>query len=189
MSKYYVYVHYRLSDNTPFYVGKGSGKRAWLQARRNPYWVATKNKYGLRVEIVFNNLSEEEAFQCERDTILEFKYFGYKLTNLSSGGEGASYKRTPETRQRMSKAFTGRKLSLETKRKIGQSRVYPKGLENTNADPNTYTFVRISDGLLFTGTRTELCNNFHLKVTLINGLFKAKKRKTACGWQLNERLP
>lgn len=63
---YYVYVHRRLSNGHPFYVGKGKDKRAWDLQGRNSYWTRTKNKHGLLVEIVFDNLSEDEAFQCEK---------------------------------------------------------------------------------------------------------------------------
>jgi len=90
INKYYVYVHRRLTDNLPFYVGKGSGNRAWRTDNRNKYWINTSNKHGYLVEIVFDELDEETAFQCEIDTILEFGYFGYPLTNMTSGGEGVS---------------------------------------------------------------------------------------------------
>lgn len=188
MNKYYLYVHYRESDGTPFYVGKGSGKRAWTTQHRNKFWENTKNKHGIKVEILFDGLSEEETFQCERDAILEFTYLGYKLTNLTPGGEGASYKRSLETRIKMGNASRGRKYSDEIKRKIGQSRTYPKGIENSNSDKESYSFIRISDGLIFTGTRIDLCSTFDLKTTLINGLFKSRKRNIACGWKLNERV-
>lgn len=181
-----MYVHYRLSDNTPFYVGKGSGNRVYTCQHRNTYWVHTKNKHGLKVEIVFDGLTEDEAFQCEKDTILEFSYFGYKLTNLTSGGEGASYKRSEETKRRMSIAFRGRQHSSETRNKIGKSRKYPTGLDNVKADKNIYHFTRISDGVVFIGTRSDLCTTFNLKTALVGGLFKTKKRKIACGWKLTE---
>lgn len=94
---FYVYVHRRADDNLPFYVGKGRKQRAWNFYSRNAYWNNTEKKHGVIVELVFENLTEEEAFQCEVDTILEFKYFDYPLTNLTVGGDGVSgYKQTPE---------------------------------------------------------------------------------------------
>jgi len=51
--KFYVYVHIKESDNTVFYVGKGSGGRAWDFYGRNVYWKNVKNKHGVRVEILF----------------------------------------------------------------------------------------------------------------------------------------
>lgn len=100
--RFYVYVHRRLPDNLPFYVGKGCGDRAWKFNERNKFWVNVKNKHGVIVEIVFDNLDENTAFQCEKDTILEFSYFGYPLTNLTEGGEGVSgYVRDDEWRRKI----------------------------------------------------------------------------------------
>ena len=66
-------------------------------------------------------MTEDEAFQCEIDTILEFKYFGYPLTNLTHGGDGVSgYKRTPEqienakqARRNSEKWYAGHKAASE----------------------------------------------------------------------------
>lgn len=63
---FYIYVHYRLSDNKPFYVGKGKELRAYSKKNRNQYWQNIVDKCGYRVEIVFENLDEETAFQCEK---------------------------------------------------------------------------------------------------------------------------
>lgn len=91
-NKFYVYVHRKKTDGKPFYVGKGTGNRAYISYRRNSYWKNVVAKHGFYVEIVFENLEESEAFQLEKDTILEFEYFGYSLTNLTRGGEGVSGK-------------------------------------------------------------------------------------------------
>jgi hypothetical protein len=58
MKKYYVYTHSDMSGKV-FYVGKGTGNRAWTK-RDGKAW---KNKYG--VEIVFDGLTEEEALDAE----------------------------------------------------------------------------------------------------------------------------
>lgn len=134
--KFYVYVHKRADDNLPFYVGKGKNKRAWSFDGRNPFWRRTQKKHGVIVEIVFEDLTEEDAFQCEIDTILEFKYFGYPLTNLTVGGEGVcGYERTAEQNEkaalarknspkwwegnrRAAEKIRGRKLSEEHRKNI-----------------------------------------------------------------------
>lgn len=184
--KYYVYLHRRLSDNKPFYVGKGSGRRAWSEQGRNKHWLNTRNKHGICVEILFDGLTENEAFDCEIDAIKELLYFAYPLTNMSTGGEGASYKRSEETKKKMSVAFKGRKHSKETRQRIGKSRSYPTGLANKKADHNKYHFIRLNDNLEFYGTRVDLVQKFNLKACLINGLFKTRKRNIACGWKLKE---
>lgn len=136
---FYVYVHRRLTDNKPFYVGKGKGNRAFTSNGRNDYWKNTKDKHGFSVEIVFENLTEDEAFQCEKDTITEFRYFGYPLTNLTDGGEGVSgikqsaetirkrvlkntgKKRTEETKLLLSNSLKGKIVSEETRKKISEA--------------------------------------------------------------------
>jgi hypothetical protein len=117
---FYVYVHRRLSDNKPFYVGKGKSRRAWDCKNRNKHWNNIVDKHGLVVEIVFDSLLETEAFQCEIDTILEFKYFNYELCNYTNGGEGLSgFKWTEEQMiNHPSKKNIGRKSSPKTIEKI-----------------------------------------------------------------------
>ena len=129
-NRFYVYIHRRLSDNKPFYVGKGCGTRAWNQSSRSDYWKRVKNKHGFKVDIVVDNLEEQESFQVAKDIILEFQYFGYPLTNHTLGGEGPSgYKFTESQRSKMSLAKGGSGLSRSlsktpSKRRIKDSRIY-----------------------------------------------------------------
>lgn len=213
MNKYYVYVHLRKTDNLPFYVGKGCGERAWNFNNRNNYWVNVKNKHGIIVEILFKNLSEQESLQIEKDTILEFQYFGYPLTNLSSGGESPIM--SEETRIKMSnskigktlkpeaiaklvKFHTGRKRSKETCQKISMAlkgKKVPKerakksalsrtGMKNVRSDKTIYTFFNETLLLEFIGTRIELCEKFNLSKKLIGKLFGKNARNSTQGWSL-----
>lgn len=203
MNKFYVYVHYRESDGTPFYVGKGSGKRAYSSSRRNQFWKNTKEKHGIRVEIIFDNLTEEESFQCEIDTILEFKYFGYKLTNMTLGGEGVSGMIvSPETRSKISAAHKNRVFSEEHLRKISIANTGKRASDSTKekqrqlklgkytgennpfADLTVYSFIRVIDNFEFIGTRYSLCSEFNINKRAIQKLFYSTPRKTACGWKL-----
>jgi len=187
-NKFYVYIHRRLSDNKPFYVGKGSGKRAWdfTETGRNLYWHRVRNKHGINVEIVFDNLTEEEAFQCEKDTILEFNYFGYALTNLTSGGEGSSGLAFTD-QQRLNIAN-----GLRNKRYQGVNKITPPtilrpkayGDNNHNADNTLYDFIRLSDGFEIKCSRHQLCKDFNLDKQLLKKLFYKVPRKSACGWKL-----
>ena len=158
MNNFYVYVHRRFSDNKPFYVGKGKGNRAYTETGRNKYWKSTKDKYGLIVEIIFDNLSEIEAFQCEIDTIAEFKYFGYPLTNLTNGGDGTSgYKVTDEAKQLKSEA---------------------------RSDKTVYTFISKS-GLIRNCTRMELIKSENLDRVTFSQLFQEKSNlQQSCNWGL-----
>lgn len=58
MKKYYVYTHCHPNGKV-FYVGKGTGRRAWAK-RKGKAW---QNPYG--IEILFNDLTEREALDLE----------------------------------------------------------------------------------------------------------------------------
>ncbi len=106
---FYVYLHRRASDGRVFYVGKGTGPRAWVWHNRNPYWCNTKEKHGLEVEIAICGISEQEAFAHEKRMIENLLFEGHPLTNLTAGGEGMSgYQYTDEHRRKLSEAGKGR---------------------------------------------------------------------------------
>lgn len=90
MTEFYIYVHYKKGTDTPFYVGKGSNNRAYCVHNRNKYWRSTVAKYGYVVEIIENNLTEDEAHSAEIYLISMLRFVGFKLVNLTSGGEGKS---------------------------------------------------------------------------------------------------
>ncbi len=86
MKSFYVYAHIRKDTGSIFYIGKGSGKRAWVKSKRNNYWknVVQKTEYG--VILLYTELAEEEAFKLERQYIKHHN----PSTNLTDGGEGIS---------------------------------------------------------------------------------------------------
>ena len=68
----YVYQHLRLDTNEVFYIGIGSddeGKyiRAnnFCKTQRSKFWYRTFKKYGIKVEILFDNITWNEA--CEKE--------------------------------------------------------------------------------------------------------------------------
>lgn len=185
-SSFYVYAHLKATDKTPFYVGKGSRSRAWIFSNRNNWWRGIKNKYGCLVDIIFENLTEEEALACEVDIILEYKYLGYTLTNLTSGGEGISgYIFTDEDRLNVSNKVKGRIPYNKKEIKITKKRLSATGDKNHFADKQIYTFIRLIDKVEFTGTRSQLCQLYNLNNSYIKKLFnKRNPRKSANGWKL-----
>ena len=109
MQDFYVYLHRRKSDGLVFYVGKGFNKRATHVHGRNEHWNRVALKHGVIAEIVFDNLTEEEAFQAEIDVIKEFKYYGHPLCNKTNGGEGVTGNvMSQEARNKISVVHKGR---------------------------------------------------------------------------------
>lgn len=90
MKEYYVYIHYLVDNKEIFYVGKGTGKRAWSKNSRSLEWKEkTKNPY--RVLIIKTFSSEEEAFQEEIRLIDFFKNDpNFNLVNKQPGGKGGN---------------------------------------------------------------------------------------------------
>lgn len=130
---YYIYTHIRNDTNEPFYVGKGKGRRCFTKKGRNDHWHRVVNKYGYQVKIVAENLDEELAFLAEAECIDLYKRLGYKLVNMTDGGEGASgYQHTDEHKAKLIgneywklvkvNGFLGKTHSDEQKAKWAESR-------------------------------------------------------------------
>jgi hypothetical protein len=81
---YYVYFH-RDSSGNIFYVGMGSGRRAWSKDRDNIWKRYVNEHLGGRyeVEIVKDNLSESEAAELEGELIYDY---GRNLVNWVNPG-------------------------------------------------------------------------------------------------------
>jgi hypothetical protein len=117
--EYYTYAYLR-KDGTPYYIGKGKGKRLYQKDKwHNP----PKDKS--RIIYLKQNLTEEEAFKHE---IYMIVVFGRKdlgtgiLHNRTNGGDGPSGKILSEkTKIKISEANKGKILSEETKRKISET--------------------------------------------------------------------
>lgn len=123
MSEYYAYVHARpstLDASGIFYVGKGSGRRAYSFNRRaqNPYYANVVEKNGSPLIGKLECSSEAIAFELERGLIKCLRKMGVKLTNLSDGGEGQSgYKFSEEFKaNHYSKSAEYRKKASENTR-------------------------------------------------------------------------
>ena len=128
---YYTYAYLR-EDKTPYYIGKGTGKRIYSTNKR-----IKPPKDKSRIIYLKQNLTEAEAFKHE---VYMIDVFGRKdlgtgiLVNMTNGGEGASgwvpseenkknisdAKKNPseETRKKMSDVQKGKILTEETRRKI-----------------------------------------------------------------------
>lgn len=120
-SGFYIYAYLRDKDSitakygTPYYIGKGSGNRAFFKEQRQVK--APKNKDF--IVILESNLTETGALALERRYI---KWYGRKdlgtgiLANMTDGGDGVSNP-SEETRKKIALGQLGRKQSDETRLK------------------------------------------------------------------------
>ena len=127
-NRFYTYAYLR-EDRTPYYIGKGSGKRIYCNTGRP----CRKPKDKSRIIFLKQNLTEEEAFKHE---IYMIDVFGRKdlktgiLLNKTNGGDGSSgVIVSEETRKKLSEKTKGKNNpnygkthSKETKRKQSEAR-------------------------------------------------------------------
>lgn len=100
--QFYVYIH-KKPDGTPFYVGKGHGKRAYKFRERNPHHQSILDKYkGQIIVEVINCINESQAFDLEKAYIKQLREQGHKLANMTDGGEGmCGFKLDEQTKERI----------------------------------------------------------------------------------------
>lgn len=114
--KFYVYAYNR-EDGTPYYIGKGTGKRAW---RKHTPINLPKDKN--RIIILRDNLDEQSAFLLEIELIQKYgrKDIGTGiLHNRCDGGQGNSgYSQSDEARKKISVAHQGRHHTEQSKQNM-----------------------------------------------------------------------
>lgn len=122
-----------------FHVGKGTGDRyKQKKQRRNEYFQNIVNKYpdNVDVKIYKDNLTEQEAWDLEKETIAYYWSIGQCKTNFHAGGRGGytgNYD-NPKRSRKISEALKGRPgkkgpenplygkpLSKETKEKLSKA--------------------------------------------------------------------
>lgn len=134
--RFYVYAYFELGSDTPFYIGKGTGKRAYdhlsswyLKGKKTLFH--NKIRKMLRdgshpcVRILHEDLTEDEALKTEMDLIAKY---GRRdngtgcLCNVTDGGEGMSgHVASAETRAKMSAKRRGRVFSAEHRAKLSEA--------------------------------------------------------------------
>lgn len=109
-NKFYVYEYVR-EDGSPYYVGKGSGQRAFIKNKRG------RPSDNSKIRFVKTNLTEQQALDLEKALIAKYgrKDLGTGiLINLTNGGEGIS---NPSAGTRQKLANAKRSESADTRKK------------------------------------------------------------------------
>lgn len=124
MREFYVYLHKRKSDGAVFYVGKGTGRRAYRTAGRSEWWHRVASKHGFKVEIIFFG-TEADCFDVERAKIALFRSSGEPIVNASDGGDGSANP-TPEARAKLSARQKARFADPREREKIRVTKTTPE---------------------------------------------------------------
>jgi hypothetical protein len=124
---YYVYAYMR-KDGTPYYIGKGSGARAWTKGSNEVGKPTDMSK----IIVVESNLSSIGAFALERRLIRWYGRIDQNtgiLRNQTNGGDGGNGARpgnilSEETKAKISIAHKGKTrqpMSEQSKKKLSES--------------------------------------------------------------------
>ena len=137
MEKWYVYKLIRIDKNQVFYIGIGSSPnfaRAYSKDDRNDIWKKITNKTDYKVEILYENISFDDAKDKEIQLIKEYGKIknGGTLSNMTDGGDGISgYIHTDETKKvikekRKYQVFSQETKDIWSKNRMGNKKAFGK---------------------------------------------------------------
>ena len=163
-NNWYVYQHIRLDKNEPFYIGIGNKKNfqrafEFRKDKRNQIWWKIYNKTTIKVEIICENLSKQEAATKEQELI---KKYGRKdlnegfLCNMTDGGDGTwNHKKNEETRKKLSELKKGVK-NPQYGKKPSEETLMKRSLSLSGLKRSDETKKRQSLGTIKSGQAKEV---------------------------------
>ena len=183
--EFYVYLHIRLDNMTPFYVGKGKSNRCDVP-KRNLHHDNICKTCGCKVVKIKENLTESQAYRLENKMIEYYVHTldygidieGHKdydhalphLTNMNWGGRGVTsgMHHSEETKEKMSEKkkgennpMYGKKQSEEAKEKISEKRKGEKHPMYGKPAPNRSKVICITTGETF-NSQTEAAIHYNV---------------------------
>jgi hypothetical protein len=117
-----VYRHIRLDKNVPFYIGIGKDiNRPYNKKDRSNFWKSIIGKTEYTIEILFDNLTKEQAIEKEVEFIELYGRVDLRtgsLCNMTCGGDGTGMLNEDLEfirRRKIIRALTGKKASEKAK--------------------------------------------------------------------------
>ena len=137
-----VYRHIRLDKNQPFYIGIGkTERRAFRTDFRNRHWHHIVNKTDYEVEILFDNLTWEQACEKEKEFISLYGRIDIGtgiLVNMTEGADGGRGTiQSEETKLKRSISLRGKKRREQSKQKysiVAKKRSYSEETRKKMSD-------------------------------------------------------
>jgi hypothetical protein len=180
---YYTYAYLR-EDNTPWYIGKGKGRRAY---QKHDYFSPPSSE---KILILKTNLTEEEAFNHE---IYMIAIFGRKdletgiLRNRTNGGDsppiftGHSW----ESKQKISEKLKGRYTRPPMSDEEKQKRSIKNKINNVLPPVNSTEFKFISpEGKIIEGKSiTDFSKQYNLNPNALYDMRRGRQKQHK-GWRL-----
>lgn len=136
-SDFYTYAWLR-EDGSPYYIGKGTGNRAYRSHRRGDKQMSAPPRH--RVLFLKKDITEFDAYKHEMYMVSHYgrKDEGGILINMTAGGEGTSGRKpTDYCIERTKETNTGRTFTAEQKKKVSEQVSKRKWWNNGVKDKHT----------------------------------------------------
>jgi hypothetical protein len=202
VNQFYTYFHSKpgeLNINNIFYVGKGTGRRAYelgVSYSRNQHHKNTVSKYG-KENILVSKIecsSEQIALDLEKGLIKLLRRQGVKLVNQTEGGDGSpgfSRPHTDKEKEKLklaalgNKHALGNKLSTETREKM---RVRQLGISRKHSEQTKLKLSAAHSGKTLTEQHKTKISEFYKNISQEEKIQRAKiRRQVSTGLKMIEK--